>query len=254
MLVGYVRVSTSQQVRHGEGLAMQRSRIDGWAKYQGMEAPAVHEDAGISGCSTGDREGFASALRAVLTSALGGEKSTLVCASLDRLGRNIVDALETAEVLEDAGVRLVTLDGIDTGSAMGKQSLKALLVVKAMVADMERDAIISRLQGGRQHAQAMGRMYTSEAPFGKREAEGGQLVADADEERAIARIRELRAGGVSYRAIRATLDAEGLRPRRGKTWSLALLHSLATGKRAVAPKKQSARVARARAALLQEAA
>jgi DNA invertase Pin-like site-specific DNA recombinase len=251
MLVGYIRVSTSGQVKHGEGLAIQRARIEGWSKFQGFEAPTVHEDAGISGCSTDGRDAFKSALRAVLTAASGGEKSTFVCASLDRLGRNMVDALETAEVLEDAGVRLVTLDGIDTGSTMGKQSLKALLAVKAMVADMERDAIIARLQGGRAHARAEGRKYTSEAPFGQR-TEGRELVVDLEEQRALARIKELRAAGVSYRSIRTALEAEGLRPRRGKTWSLALLHRLATGKQAAPPKKQSARVARARAALLTE--
>jgi site-specific DNA recombinase len=259
MLVqGYLRVSTAQQVKDGEGLAAQRARIEGWATFQGLPSPVFASDEGVSGSTVDGREGFKGALRAVLGAAEAGGGAVLVVAALDRLGRSMVDALEVAEVLEDAGVRLVTLDGIDTASAMGRQSLKALLSVKAMVADMERDAIVSRLQGGRTHARDRGRMYTSEAPFGRRTVgqstrggcKGLALESNPDEERAIARVRELRAGGVSYRSIAATLEAEGMRPRRGSRWSLALLHQIATGKRAPAPKKQSARVARARAALL----
>jgi hypothetical protein len=49
------------------------------------------------------------------------------------------------------------------------------------------------------------------------------LVTDAvprtNEQAAVARIVELRQAGESYRAIAATLDAEGFRPRRAATWS-----------------------------------
>jgi DNA invertase Pin-like site-specific DNA recombinase len=249
MLVqGYVRVSTTQQVRDGEGLAAQQARITGWCAYQGLPAPVVASDA-VSGCTIDARDGFKAALRSVLLAAERGEGAVLVTAALDRLGRNMLDALETAEVLEDAGVRLVTLDGIDTGSQVGRQSLKLLISTKAMIADIERDTIVSRLQGGRRYAREKGRVYTSEPPIGQR-AEGRELVADEGEQRAIARARELHAQGLTIRAIGAALTAEGFRPRRGKAWSPAVVHKIVTGKRAPAPRKQSARVARARAVLL----
>lgn len=252
MLVqGYVRVSTATQVRDGDGLAVQRARIEGWAFYQGLPAPVFGADEGVSGGTVDAREGFKGALRTVLRAAERGEGAVLVVAALDRLGRSMVDALEVAEVLAASGVRLVTLDGIDTASPMGAQSLKALLAVRAMVAELERDAITARLQGGRRHAREHGHVYASEPAYGQR-AEGDALVDDIGEQRAIARVRELRAAGASYRTIAATLGAEGIRPRRGTVWSLAMLHKLATGARKPAAKKTSARVARARAALLAE--
>ena len=258
MLVGYLRVSTAQQVNNGDSLALQRMKIEGWSTYQGLEKPTITEDAGISGCTVDDRPGLKGALRTVLDGASKGHKPTLICASLDRLGRSMVDSLEVAEVLEDAGVRLVTLDGIDTGSTMGKQSLKAILTVKAMVAEMERDAIVSRMQGGRAHAKSQGRIYTCCAPYGKhpvgQSKRGGNrglsIEEDEMEQNVIARIKELRESGMSYRDIQHTLAIEGLNPRKGKRWSLSMLHSIVTGKKSVSAKKPSARVARARAALM----
>jgi len=250
MIAGYLRVSTSRQVQ-GDSLDGQEARIRAWCTFQGLPTPVLERDEGISGCTVDARPGFRNALRRVIQAADRGEPSVLVVAALDRLGRNMVDALEVAEVLEDAGVRLVTLDGIDSGSAMGRQSLKALLSVKAMVAEIERDTIVSRLQGARQRRRTESRVYASEPQLGHR-AEQGTLVEDGRELQAIARVRELRAAGLSLRAIAATLLREGIPPRRGKKWSLAMLHKIVTGTRAPARKKQSARVARARAALFAE--
>ena len=43
----------------------------------------------------------------------------------------------------------------------------------------------------------------------------------------MARIVELRQAGESYRAIAATLDAEGLRPRRAASWSAMAVRNIA---------------------------
>jgi site-specific DNA recombinase len=46
----------------------------------------------------------------------------------------------------------------------------------------------------------------------------GELVDAPAEQQVIARIRELHAAGMSLRQIARTLDAEGVRPRRGRRW------------------------------------
>jgi recombinase len=43
----------------------------------------------------------------------------------------------------------------------------------------------------------------------------------------IARIVKLRRAGESYRAVAATLDAEGLRPRRAASWSAMAVRNIA---------------------------
>jgi hypothetical protein len=44
------------------------------------------------------------------------------------------------------------------------------------------------------------------------------LVENAGEQKIIARMRRLRAEGLSYRGIAVRLDNEGIRPKRGKRW------------------------------------
>jgi site-specific DNA recombinase len=247
--VGYVRVSTATQLTDGDGLEAQRARIVAWCAYQGLNLDRVEEDAGVSGSATENRPGFRVAVRKVLEAGTG---STLVVYKLDRLGRNAIDVQETLAVLIDAGVRVVSLaDGIDSASGMGAALLKLLTSILATFAELEKEAIVARLQDGRKHARATGRKYSREAPYGVRNGVDGSLVADEIERRAMVRILALRASGMSLRAIGARLLEEGIHPRRAAAWSPAVLLRLATGKRTRPKSKPSARISRARAAFLQ---
>ncbi len=185
----------------------------------------------------------------------GGPGSVLVVYRLDRLGRNAIDVQETLAVLLAAGVRVVALaDGVDSASGMGGALLKLLTSILATFAELEREAIVSRLQDGRKHAKARGRNYSREAAYGARNGEDGTLVADVNEARAVARIRELRAEGLSLRSIGERLLVEGIRPRRATRWSPAVLLRLATGKRTPSKPKQNARITKVTAEFLAEPA
>jgi DNA invertase Pin-like site-specific DNA recombinase len=246
--IGYARVSTMTQITDGDGLEAQRARIVAWCAYQGLPLDGIEEDAGISGASTDNRPGFRTAVRRALE---GGAGSVFVVYKLDRLGRNAIDVQETLAVLLAAGVRVVALaDGVDSASGMGAALLKLLTSILATFAELEKEAIVSRLQDGRKHAKARGRVYSREAAYGSRNGENGSLVADDDERRAVDRVRELRAQGLSLRAIGERLMSEGIRPRRASKWSPAVVLRLATGKRTPAKSKQSARIAKATADFL----
>lgn len=249
--IGYVRVSTLGQVSDGDGLAMQREKIAAWCSYQGVAfdpSTDIEEDAGISGASTDNRPAFKRAMRRVLEGVPG---SVLVVYKLDRLGRNAIDVQETLAVLLDAGVRVVSLaDGVDSASGMGAALLKLLTSILATFAELEKEAITSRLQDGRKRAKAQGRAYSREASYGMRQTDAGELEADAEELRAVARIRALRAEGLTVRAIAARLLEEGIRPRRAAAWSVSVVARLANGRREASTKKRSERIAKARAAFL----
>lgn len=248
-VVGYARLSTMTQVTDGDGLEAQRERIRGWCAYQGLALAELHEDAGISGASTDNRPGFKAAIRRVLEAGSG---AVLVVYKLDRLGRNALDVQETLAVLIDAGVRVVALsDGVDSASGMGAALLKLLTSILATFAELEKETIVSRLQDGRKHAKGKGKAYTREPKLGQRTVDGS-LVTDLGEVRAVERARELRSQRLSLRAVGAALLAEGIKPRRGAQWSLAVLHQICTGNRAPMKKKPSLRIARARAYFLSE--
>jgi DNA invertase Pin-like site-specific DNA recombinase len=207
--VGYVRVSTTEQAREGVSLDAQRAQITAWCAASGYELVALHADEGLSGKSAANRP----ALRAALNDACSG-KAALVVYSLSRLARSTKDALSISERLAKAGADLVSLsESIDTTSAAGKMVFRML----AVLAEFERDVIAERTRAAMQHKKAKGERVSREAAYGYR-LDDGRVIADADEQRAVALVAEQRAAGRSLRMIATALEAAGLHPRTGRHW------------------------------------
>lgn len=247
----YLRVSTAQQVNEGEGLAIQRNFITQWSNLQRLQDPSFPEpifleDAGISGSNLDDRPGLKAALRTVIAASDRREPSIFVCAAIDRLGRSIVDVLSVVEIFAAKNIRLVTMDGIDTDSAMGKPMLKLMLSFKAMIADMERDIIRDRLYGGRMFAKSSGKVYTRDPAYGRVNSPGKErgrpTVCSAAELEAMSRMRELRAAGLTYQQIADKLLEEGHKPRHAQRWSKATIYCIVMGKTYARKTKSSQRV------------
>ena len=190
--IGYVRVSTSEQVESGLGLDAQREAIRLEALRQGWELVEIHEDGGISGKTTVGREGFQNALRAVQEHG-----DVLIVAKLDRLSRSMEDFTSLLAMSQRQGWALVALDlGVDTSTPAGE----VMAHVAASFAQYER-----RLIGQR----------TRDA-LAVKKAEGvtlGRPRVTADE--TVALIHELRAEGRSLRSIAGHLNDEGVPTSQG---------------------------------------
>jgi DNA invertase Pin-like site-specific DNA recombinase len=217
-LAAYLRVSTDKQAEEGLGLDVQRARIREWAKAEGHTVALWATDSGQSGSNGLDtRKGLLDALSAVQDGRCGG----LVVYRLDRLARDLVlqEGL-LAEVWKN-GARVFSTspsedaylggdDPDDPSRAMIRQILGA-------VAQYERGMIRLRLRQGKARKVAQGG-YAGGAPrFGFR-AEGAALVPDAREQLAVRRIVQLRAEGLSLRAIAEVLASEGIAAKRGGRW------------------------------------
>ena len=75
--------------------------------------------------------------------------------------------------------------------------------------------------------RAKGERTSGRIPFGfALAADGVHLIEAANEQRILARIRELRDGGLSLRAIGAALQSEGMNPRSGASWSPKVLRDI----------------------------
>lgn len=209
-IIGYVRVSTTDQAVEGVSLDAQKGRIAAWAVGQGLtvEPGDVHTDAGISGKRADNRPALQAALDAVC-----GARGVLVVYSLSRLARSVRDTLAIAERLEKSGADLVSLsENIDTTTAAGKMVFRML----AVLAEFERDLISERTRGSislkRSRSERIGQV-----PYGRRLAEDGRtLLADDDELRTLDLIRRLRVEGMSPRAIAGHLTRQGVPTKNGK--------------------------------------
>lgn len=138
-------------------------------------------------------------LQRVLDAAQRGQVDAVLVWKLDRFGRSALDLLANIRKLEDAGVRFVALtQGIDIkpgGDAMGR----LMLTMLAAVAEFERELIRERTMLG----------------LAKARAEGKRIGRPHEAGPSQAKVRSLRAKGVSWADVAAQLGCTvGMARRR----------------------------------------
>lgn len=211
--VGYCRVSTQEQAEQGISLDAQEARIRAYATMRGLELVDVVVDAGVSAgkYTLEQREGG----RQVLAAIRGRTVRHIIALKLDRLFRDAEDALHQTKAWDKAGVSLHLIDiggaSIDTASAMGRM----FFLMMAGFAEMERNLIAERTTTALSRKHEKGERIGC-LPYGKAlDADGVHLIDHAAEQAVIATVRELRASGLSYRAIAGELNRLGLVNRAG---------------------------------------
>ena len=95
-----------------------------------------------------------------------------------------------------------------------------VLNVLASVSQWEREAIGERTATAMHHKARQGEYTGGQAPYGRRVApDGDRLEPDPQEEAARAVARQLRAQGLSLRAVAAELHQRGIRSRTGREFA-----------------------------------
>lgn len=213
-VVGYIRVSSSQQADSGLSLSAQREKITAYAALYGLDLVAIVEDAGVSAKRL-ERPGLTRALSMLDD----GKADGLLITKLDRLSRSLKDwprlvdryfgdRAKTPSTLFSVG------DSIDTTTAAGRLVLNVLV----SVSQWEREVIGERTAAALAVKAKRGEATSGTAPLGLKLADDGvHLIHNDAEAVALARVLELRAQGLSVRAIVDALNAERL-PCRGKRW------------------------------------
>jgi DNA invertase Pin-like site-specific DNA recombinase len=209
--IGYVRVSTAEQV-NGFGLDVQRKAVRDYCKAQGLQLVAIHSDEGISGSNGLDtRQGLATALALIERH----EADVLVVYRLDRLARDLLLQETTMARLRAAGASVLSVTEPDIDSEDGTRVL--VRQVLGAIGQYERTLIRGRMMAGKAQKVAGGGYGGGRPAFGYRAQDGG-LVPDEREQEAVVLARQLRAQGLSLRAIGARLEAAGYRPKVGERW------------------------------------
>lgn len=137
--IAYVRVSTDDQTTENQRKAIsERYTVNKWFADNGLSGaiPALQ------------RPAMAELLSYVR------EGDTVIVYSVDRLGRNTLDVMNTVESLKNKGVSIVSMrEGFDLSTSMGK----AMFGILAVLAELERDNIKARQLAGLERARAEGK-------------------------------------------------------------------------------------------------
>ena len=153
----YRRRSTNEE-NQPYSIEAQDARLDPFIKSQpGWELDGQYGD-DASG-ATIDREGLQQALR----DAKAGLYDVLLVYRLDRLTRSIRDLLVIVDILDEAGVALVSAtEHFDSHTPLGRMVMRIL----AIFAEFERDMIIDRVVAGMERKAARGGWTSGSHPFG----------------------------------------------------------------------------------------
>ncbi len=148
----------------------------------------------------------------------------MIVAKLDRLTRSVRDLAELIDLFNQKRVCLVSVaETLETGSAAGRMMMNVL----ASVAQWERE-IISERTGEVLRAKRKRGELAGNVPYGY-VASDGKLVENPAERAVLARMRELRASGMSLRDVAETLNAEGRWNRRGTAWRFQYVANVLRG-------------------------
>ena len=218
--VGYVRVSTDAQAIEGISLEAQEEKIRAYCRAAGLdlEGSGVYADRGISGKRRDNRPGLLAALSDISTNP-----GALVVYSLSRLARSVPDTIAIGEQLSCAKCDLVSLtEKIDTTSASGKMIFQFL----AVLAEFERNQIAERTTAALRQKSSKGERI-GQIPYGYRlAADGVTLEPEPNDARLLEVVRDLRAQGLTLRAVADRLNATELRPKNGRAWSHSTVAAL----------------------------
>ena len=175
----YKRVSTQKQELENQSNSIAK-QIDvlGWTLVKEYEEV-------ISGTKSRDTR---PQLRQLIADARKREFDRLVVFSLDRLGRSIVDVINTIHELEECGVHIfVVKNSIDTSTSSGRVFANFINIFS----ELERDMMISRQK------QSIERIREKGGKWG-----GGKIMSLETRDNIVS----LRSSGASYRSISKQLD------------------------------------------------
>jgi site-specific DNA recombinase len=205
----YLRTS-GDDGRDKAGLPVQREACAAFAAKTDREIAQEFPDDGVTGKLHMHQRPQGKLLIAAL---LGDGVKTVLCYDAKRIGRTQPAYWSFIGLCRDNGIAVLDANGTNLcESVMGG--------VNGMLAEMDRDATVARLQAGK-------KLWRSERRVEGRWPYGEHPNHEYDAEHVVvARIRKQKASGVSSYAIAKRLNAEGTRTRYGKEFTTKTVQNI----------------------------
>ena len=210
--VAYVRVSTEEQAKDDKyGIPSQIADIKRYCAQNDIEIDEEdwYIEEGVSG---------ASRVRPELSKILGDEVhnppiEVIVVAKADRISRDVTTYYVYKDLLARKNIEIVSVKE-DWGS-QDKITATILEGFMAIMADVERETIRMRTEGGRRTKAKNGGYAGGNAPYGYRIENGGYVI-DEEEAKVVRFVFDLHDQGVSNNQIANKLNENPeFKPRKG---------------------------------------
>jgi site-specific DNA recombinase len=225
----YIRVSTQEQVVNGDSLNAQREELHAYCRKRDLEVAQVYVDAGISAKNIQDRPG----LSRLLADAPSKIFDTVLVWKVSHLAQNLKDLLYIEDLFSKADVGLKSITELfDTSNAYGKMCFQLL----GATSQLERETIKENTRLGRSRKNRQG-IYCGSEILGykvipvdiyKKEGLLSNLEVCKEEAEIVNKIFNLYVEGFGYKAILNLLNKEGIRSKKGKTFSTGTIRKILT--------------------------
>lgn len=228
-MICYRRVSTDDQADKGYSLPSQLEAIAGYAASHGCEIVADYADDYSGATPIAERPEGKKAIAMLKRREADG----IITHHVDRLSRDLVDALATVRDLTRAGLEVHSLD---VGRIDAETDI--VLVIKAWQGSDERKKITERTTRGREQKARSGKVVGGGVtPYGYR-YQDGQYVIDEDQARTVRAIYQWYVYGdiqgrpLKLKDIRKMLLEAGIKSprahmgRTGGEWSNATVNRI----------------------------
>lgn len=215
----YTRVSTEDQAKEGFSLEAQRERLEAYCKARGWAVAKGYVEDGHSGRDT-KRPAYQRMM------AERDAWDTLLVIKMDRIHRNSRNFMEMMESLQEWGKNFVSAtESFDTSTAMGR----FVMDIIQRIAQLESEQIGERVyMGMSQKARTGPGLLGFTAPFGY-DVRGGSLHVCPEEAKVVREVFDRCLAGETTQGIAGTLNARGVRAKRGGRWTharvLYILHN-----------------------------
>lgn len=231
----YIRVSTSMQVDR-ESLTIQEQRLRDYCASQGYEIHKVYREEGVSAKDTKRPQ-----LTALLEDIKQHRIQAVLVTKLDRITRSLKDLIGLVEFFQEHEIKLISItQNIDTSGPMGRFMLSLL----GAVSQVERELTAERVAEHMHYRALSGKWNGGVVTYGfvtrhrimkelrasglsedeaLRQAtklcpEPKKAYIDEAEAKVVRKIYDLYLKHKSIRKVAHTLNAEGLKTRKGETW------------------------------------
>ena len=175
-------------------------------KHEGWTVlPTLYDDGGFSG-GTMDRP----ALKLLLGDIGAGKVDVVVVYKIDRLTRSLFDFAKIVEAFDAKGVSFVSItQQFNTTTSMGRLTLNVLLSFAQFEREVAGERIRDKIAASKKKGMWMGGL-----PSLGYDVQNRKLVVNEEEARTVLHIFRRYVQLRSVRALRAELDAAGIRSKR----------------------------------------
>lgn len=223
----YLRVSTLEQATEGYSIPAQEQNGREFAERRGYEVVAVYADEGESGKSTKKRKEYQRMMR----DAVLGKFDMVVIWKLTRLGRNMLDILQTVETLTENDIGLYSIsEQFDVSTSSGKLMLQLLgsfgEFERNQIAENVSMTMLSLVRDQQRYAGGRRLGYTS----GTDENGRKQLIVQPDEAKIVKLIYAKFLEGDGYKQIADFLNRQGYRTVKGNRFSPVAIKDILSNK------------------------